>query len=150
MFPPAPPFLLPRVTPAFVIAFLTKLHFVKRTDKGVQTSPIIVRKGQLNIQILDYICIRTLIINILDYWSHLSPRKKIVMPTWQKETSYFRKSIFIPTYIFLYSCCSHLEHRASVKPSFQVSCLILVCRIPWKGDQPVARPLPTQNDTNTE
>jgi hypothetical protein len=32
------------------------------------------------------------------------------------------------------------------------SCLILytVGRTPWTGDQPVARPLPTHNNTNTE
>jgi hypothetical protein len=30
------------------------------------------------------------------------------------------------------------------------SVLQTVCRAPWTGDQPVARPLPTQDNTNTE
>jgi hypothetical protein len=52
----------------------------------------------------------------------------------------------------LFSCCSHLEHRASVKRLVLLQFLNLktVDRTPWTGDQPFARPLPTQDNTNTE
>jgi hypothetical protein len=46
-----------------------------------------------------------------------------------------------------------LEDRASVKRFVSLQFLNpkTVGRTPWKGDQPVARPLPTQdNNTNTE
>jgi hypothetical protein len=33
---------------------------------------------------------------------------------------------------------------------FSFLILYAVGRTPWRGDQPVARPLPTQDDTNTE
>jgi hypothetical protein len=43
-----------------------------------------------------------------------------------------------------------LEHRASVKRflSYQFLNSKTVGRTPWTGDQPVARPLPTQDSTN--
>jgi hypothetical protein len=34
--------------------------------------------------------------------------------------------------------------------SFSFVILYTVCRTPWTGDQPVARPLPTHENTNTE
>jgi hypothetical protein len=45
-----------------------------------------------------------------------------------------------------------LEHRASVKRFLSLHFLNpkTVGRTPWTGDQPVARPLPTQDSTNTE
>jgi hypothetical protein len=45
-----------------------------------------------------------------------------------------------------------LEHRTSVKRfvSIQFRNLKAVCRTPWTGEQPVARPLPTQDNTHTE
>jgi hypothetical protein len=45
-----------------------------------------------------------------------------------------------------------LEHRAYVKlfSSLQFPNLKTVGRIPWTGDQPVAKPIPTQDDTSTE
>jgi hypothetical protein len=39
----------------------------------------------------------------------------------------------ILTLLLLYSCCSHLNHRASVKLSFHFSFLILVGRILERG-----------------
>jgi hypothetical protein len=44
------------------------------------------------------------------------------------------------------SCCSHLEHRASVKTFVSLQFLNprTAGRTPWTGDQPDARPLPTQ------
>jgi hypothetical protein len=44
------------------------------------------------------------------------------------------------------SCCSHLEHRASVKRFVSLQFLNpkTVGRIPWTGDQPIARPLAIQ------
>jgi hypothetical protein len=52
--------------------------------------------------------------------------------------------------IYLCSCCSHLEQRASVKRfvSRQFLNLKTVSRPPCTGDQPVTRPLPTQDNTN--
>jgi hypothetical protein len=49
----------------------------------------------------------------------------------------------------VYSCCSHLEHRTSMKRfvSLQFLNVKTFGRIPWTGNQPVARPLPK---TNTE
>jgi hypothetical protein len=41
-----------------------------------------------------------------------------------------------------------LQHRAFV--SLQFLNIYAVGRTPWMGDQPVARPLPAQDDTNTE
>jgi hypothetical protein len=44
-----------------------------------------------------------------------------------------------------------LEHRASVKRFVALKFLNpeTVGRTPWTGDQPVARPLPTHDNTNT-
>jgi hypothetical protein len=44
-----------------------------------------------------------------------------------------------------------LEHRASVKRFVSLQFLNpkTFGRTPWTGDQPVASPLPTQNNTNT-
>jgi hypothetical protein len=44
------------------------------------------------------------------------------------------------------SCCSHLEHRASVKRFVSLQFLNprTVGRTPWTGDEPFASPLPTQ------
>jgi hypothetical protein len=43
-----------------------------------------------------------------------------------------------------------LEHRASVKRFVSLQFLNpkTVGRTPWTGDEPVARPLPTQDNTN--
>jgi hypothetical protein len=51
------------------------------------------------------------------------------------------RKFFLPS---LRSCCSHLEHRASVKRfvSLQFLKLKTVGRTPWTGDQSVAKPLP--------
>jgi hypothetical protein len=45
---------------------------------------------------------------------------------------------------------STLEHRASFKLSISLQFLNpkTVGRIPWTGDQPIAKPLPTQTQTN--
>jgi hypothetical protein len=45
-----------------------------------------------------------------------------------------------------------LEHRESVKRFVSLQSLNpkTVCRTPWTRDQPVARSLPTQDNTNTE
>jgi hypothetical protein len=56
---------------------------------------------------------------------------------------------FVCLFIYLYSCRSHLKHRASVKRFVSLQFLKTVGRIPWMGDKPVARPLPTQDDTDT-
>jgi hypothetical protein len=47
-----------------------------------------------------------------------------------------------------FSCCSYLEHRVSVKRFVSLQFLNpkTIGRTPWKGDQPVARPLPTQTE----
>jgi hypothetical protein len=54
-----------------------------------------------------------------------------------------RPSIHPSVYPSIHPCCSHFEHRASVKHLFHFSFLILVGRSPWTRDQPVVRPLPT-------
>jgi hypothetical protein len=53
--------------------------------------------------------------------------------------------------ISIYPCCSHLERRVSVKRFVSLNFLNLktVGMSPWTGDQPVARPLPTQDNTHT-
>jgi hypothetical protein len=50
-------------------------------------------------------------------------------------------SIFL---LLFFSCCSHLEHRASVKlfVSLQFLNPKTVGMAPWTGEQPVARLLP--------
>jgi hypothetical protein len=51
----------------------------------------------------------------------------------------------------LCSCCSHLEHRAPVKRFVSLQFLNLRQTAGLlDGDQPVARSLPTQDNTNTE
>jgi hypothetical protein len=46
-------------------------------------------------------------------------------------------------YLWLYSSCGPW-------PLFRFLNLYTVCMTPWMGDQPVARPLPTEDNTNTE
>jgi hypothetical protein len=58
-----------------------------------------------------------------------------------------------PSVSFPHSCvATTLEHRASVKwfVSLQFLNPKTVGKTPWTGDQHFARPLPTQNNTNTE
>jgi hypothetical protein len=52
----------------------------------------------------------------------------------------------------LFPVAPTLEHKASVKRfvSLQFHNPKRVGRTPWTGDQPVERPLPTQDNTNTE
>jgi hypothetical protein len=54
--------------------------------------------------------------------------------------------VFLRLSIFLYSCCSHSEYRTSVKRFVSIQFLNpkTVVKTPWTGDQPAARPLPTQ------
>jgi hypothetical protein len=54
--------------------------------------------------------------------------------------------------VSLFPVAPTLERRASVKRFVSLQFLNPkgVGRTPWTGDQPVARPLPTQNNTNTE
>jgi hypothetical protein len=53
---------------------------------------------------------------------------------------------------FIHITALPLEHRAYVKLFFSLQFLNLqtVGMTPWMGDQPVARPLPAQDNTNTE
>jgi hypothetical protein len=50
------------------------------------------------------------------------------------------------------SYCSHLEHGAYVKRFVSLQFLNpkTIGRTPWTGDQPVARPLPIQDNTNID
>jgi hypothetical protein len=51
--------------------------------------------------------------------------------------------------IYIYSCCSHLENRASAKQFVSFQFLnFRVGRTPWMGDQLDARLLPTQDNKN--
>jgi hypothetical protein len=54
--------------------------------------------------------------------------------------------------VSLFPVDSNLVHRASVTRFVSLQFLNpkTVGRTPWTGDQPVARPLPTQDNTNTE
>jgi hypothetical protein len=54
--------------------------------------------------------------------------------------------------VCLYSCCSHSENMASLKRFVSIQFLNrkAVDRTPWMVDQPVARLLNTQDNTNTE
>jgi hypothetical protein len=58
---------------------------------------------------------------------------------------------FVWISLFSLSCCSHLEHRASVKrfASLQFLNLKTVGKTPWKGDQLVAGPPHSQDNTNS-
>jgi hypothetical protein len=53
-------------------------------------------------------------------------------------------------YLSIYSSCFHLERRTSEKRLFHFSFLSLVSTTPWTGDQPIARPLPIQDNTNID
>jgi hypothetical protein len=61
------------------------------------------------------------------------------------ELRLFSLSLFVPV-------APTLKHRASVKRFVSLQFLNpkTVARIPRTGDQPVAKPLPTQDNTNTE
>jgi hypothetical protein len=65
-----------------------------------------------------------------------------------------RVHIHIPIYIYLslfvFPVAPILEHRESVKRFVSLQFLNpkTVCRTPWTENQPVARPLPTQDNTN--
>jgi hypothetical protein len=52
----------------------------------------------------------------------------------------------------LFPLAPTLDYRASMKrfASLQFHNLKTVGRTPWTGDQPVASPLPTQDNTNTD
>jgi hypothetical protein len=54
--------------------------------------------------------------------------------------------------VSLFPVAPTLEHRASVKRFVTYHFLNpkTVGRTPWTGDKPVARPLPTQKNANTE
>jgi hypothetical protein len=54
--------------------------------------------------------------------------------------------------IHISSCCSHLEHGASVKSFVSLQFLNpkTVGRPPWTENQPDARSLPIQSNTNTD
>jgi hypothetical protein len=62
------------------------------------------------------------------------------------------KSVPPATHYLTISCCSHLEHTASVKcfVSLQFLNLYTDSRTPGMGDQPDGRLLPTQANTNAE
>jgi hypothetical protein len=59
-----------------------------------------------------------------------------------------RLSVYVSIYVFIYSCCSHLEQGQPWNASFFYSFLISDGRTPCTENQPDARPLPTQDNTN--
>jgi hypothetical protein len=63
-----------------------------------------------------------------------------------------RSNVYLSIYLSIYSCCSHLEHRASAKRFVSPQFLNhkTVGMNPWTGDQPDARPLPTTNTEKTQ
>jgi hypothetical protein len=71
--------------------------------------------------------------------------------TWDARNK-FRNSLRNRFLLFCPLVAPTLEHRASVKRfvSFQFLNPKKVYRTPWTGDQPVARPLPTYDNINTE
>jgi hypothetical protein len=78
------------------------------------------------------------------------PRKIILVVLQIRKAKDLSAPLYTLTFlsINLYSCCSLLEQRASVKRfvSLQLFNPKTVDRTPWTGDQPVARSLPTQNN----
>jgi hypothetical protein len=75
---------------------------------------------------------------------------KILNYSWCTVTETSR-SMLLMSLFYQYSCCSHLERRASVNRCFtSLSLPSTVGGAPWRGDQPAARPLHTQDNTNTE
>jgi hypothetical protein len=73
----------------------------------------------------------------------------LVVPT-HNSLSHLRYSLSLSLSVFLVA--PTLKNRASVKRFISLQFLIPKTggRTPWKGDQPVARPLPTQDNTNTD
>jgi hypothetical protein len=74
---------------------------------------------------------------------------QLVSEVWSVVTSCISNYLSIYLSVHLCSCCSHLEHGASVKCFISLQFLSQTDgRTPWMRDQPVARLLRTQDNTN--
>jgi hypothetical protein len=92
--------------------------------------------------------------------NYLSIYLSIYLPTYLSIYLSICLSIYLHTYLpiylsiclSIYLCCSHLEHRISVKRLFHFNFLVLytVGRNPWTGHQPITRPLPIHKATQTQ